>query len=593
MFYIYLRGVTMEKKQLNFNAPLISVRRMSSIVSQPEEIIRKTIGKTLPNRQHSLPAPKTKNDLTKPAAVPFVWEHTPGQRRSGIERKTYAYEEPCSTTPMLPPGRTTRDSVRFYSGERPRGKNLYEYHGESLPWNDHAALLETLVDSMYYSKGESELEFREHSRSDSDSYGLRSPSESLSLSCSMSGLSGYQGPDVKPSGTFSVDLQTREFMINRFLPAAKAVALENPQYVPKKEELLVNEELKVSPIERKPPHNMPPCYSDCTDDDDSESEDEKVTITPTAKKQKQWGRSLKIFPWLCVKKSLCLLNRLPGIKTTNQTPAHAPPRPPTDMKRLARNAYSGPLNVGRKAYSGPLDKQVCDAMYNKRQFHSGALSGELYKCSGDDRRMSYSRDSHGLSPNRHSRSGTISPYRNVTPRSPFNEGTKFLGVPKEEAKRASSYLQDASRKSIVMTTSDKKTVYVDSVQKVEVPSSIVAAVSLQSKSKLIGNVTKGKKDDHLMRDDDDAKCEVTTTTTTPDSPLPPPLPKMPSESWLWRRTSPAIPLQNVKNQRSKSSNKAAPSKWESIVKSSFLHRDHARYSEELIPPTARQQSKRV
>lgn len=73
------------------------------------------------------------------------------------------------------------------------------------------------------------------------------------------------------------------------------------------------------------------------------------------------------------------------------------------------------------------------------------------------------------------------------------------------------------------------------------------------------------------------------------SPLPPPLPKSPSESWLWR----ALPLVSIKNsflhsnqgaqshaKRQNSTNIASSnSKWETIVKTSNLHHDHVRYSQ--------------
>lgn len=60
------------------------------------------------------------------------------------------------------------------------------------------------------------------------------------------------------------------------------------------------------------------------------------------------------------------------------------------------------------------------------------------------------------------------------------------------------------------------------------------------------------------------------------SPLPPPLPKSPSESWLWK-TLPSIALWHQKKQRSKESETGT--KWETIVKTSNVRHDHARYSE--------------
>lgn len=71
------------------------------------------------------------------------------------------------------------------------------------------------------------------------------------------------------------------------------------------------------------------------------------------------------------------------------------------------------------------------------------------------------------------------------------------------------------------------------------------------------------------------------------SPLPPPLPKSPSESWLWR-TIPSIPLKNsffgakgkAKMPEPKSS--SISTKWETIVKTTNLHQDHSRFSEVIF-----------
>lgn len=72
------------------------------------------------------------------------------------------------------------------------------------------------------------------------------------------------------------------------------------------------------------------------------------------------------------------------------------------------------------------------------------------------------------------------------------------------------------------------------------------------------------------------------------SPLPPPLPKSPSESWLWR-TIPSIPLRNSflksRSKTPESKTSSTNTKWETIVKTSNLHHDHSMYSEVISPTT--------
>jgi hypothetical protein len=66
--------------------------------------------------------------------------------------------------------------------------------------------------------------------------------ESFSMNCSVSGVSGLDNLETKKFGTFSTDQQTRDFMMNRFLPAAKAMTLQPSQYSSKKQSVLVEQQ---------------------------------------------------------------------------------------------------------------------------------------------------------------------------------------------------------------------------------------------------------------------------------------------------------------------------------------------------------------
>lgn len=689
----------MAKKQLDFNAPLLSVRKISSSLTSNERANKKMVDKVPPNRQQSLPVKKSDwelSEVTKPVAVPFVWEKAPGRPKDGNEVRTSLRVE-RSSSPRLPPGRLP-ETVRFYSGERPRTHNIYRSPAEGLPWMDHAALLDSLVESIY-TRGDKESEDDAYS----DASETMSPTESLSLNCSVSGLSGHQTSDLQPSGAFSIDSQTRDFMMSRFLPAAKAVVLETPQYVHKKP---VSAEQpmpvkKLVPVERKPLvkplESNPVSYYSCHPADVGSETEDDVSENPHKKPSKGW----KFFPRICVKNSLCLLNPLPGLKVKTR----APSPPAQAVKRVSGmkpkmvqspTSYAHEVKkLSRKAYSGPLEKNVGDTI-NKQRFHSGVLSRELYK--SDNRslsgQLSNPNDSCklvGISPGRRSRSGAISPYRNVAPPSPFNEGTRFLGVPKEmESLWASRF--DSFRKGCY-TVKDKavpqqmgrgkfydsprevveKTVYIDSVDNVQISAPKAAAskpkglvnsdknmrtlvennqvlenladmapiqgakrsdVSEKNIKQIIGkessldlveassmsiSTDKGPVDQESLKlkqnldavsgaiesskvhpcgnlgtDNEANQNEKDTNLTSLESTLQPPLPKSPSESWLWR-TLPSIPLRtsflsfNSKKQNQKSHTDGT--KWETIVKTSNLHKDHVRYSEELYTLGSCQQSK--
>ncbi|KAI5657362.1 hypothetical protein M9H77_26155 [Catharanthus roseus] len=465
----------MEKKQLNFNAPLLSVRKSGPLFGSSDKVNKKMLEKSPPTSQHSLAIKNSEwelGEVTKPAAVPFLWEKIPG-RPKGEGDGQIETPKRSSSAPRLPPGRVT--DVRRYSGERPIDQNTYNksqwrnsgersvdqttyksqwrksgerpidqnfYRPQSeevYPPTDHAALLESLRESIY-ANGESDVESMYDAYSDTPD--TLSPAESLSLNCSISGLSGSEFPDVKPSGTFHVDQQTRDFMISRFLPAAKAMVIETPQYVPRKQSVsaeqmklslvveLKKQVKKVTTDEKKPlldqhKSNLVLSNTRYVEDVKSEADDDKDDNHGNDRVNehgKRLGKAWGFFPRLCVKKSLCLLNPLPALKSSK---SQVPKSPGIDVSRLTR-----------KAYSGPLDKPTWDSSHQKR-FHSGVLPRELNRIetrASETNQLSYSSASYkagGLSPCGPFRSGGISPYRNSRPQSPFSKGTSFLGMPKE------------------------------------------------------------------------------------------------------------------------------------------------------------------
>ncbi|KAL2475149.1 Protein of unknown function (DUF688) [Abeliophyllum distichum] len=200
----------MEKKQLDFNAPLLSVRRFSSPIRSSDGVNKNSTGKTPPNRQNSLPVHKSDceyGEVTKPAAVPFHWEKIPGRPKGEGEGPIHPPEEP-SNTPRLPPGRVSgvirynsgespkilsgrvSGFSRYNSGERSNDPNTNRTQTEAFPFNDHASLLEKLKESLN-SRDDSDTESGDDAYSDAlDNLSL---TESWSLDYSVSGLSGYQG----------------------------------------------------------------------------------------------------------------------------------------------------------------------------------------------------------------------------------------------------------------------------------------------------------------------------------------------------------------------------------------------------------------
>ncbi|CAK7350414.1 unnamed protein product [Dovyalis caffra] len=730
----------MEERKLNLNAPLLSVRRFSNIATTSDGAKTKKLENSRLNRRHTLPPYKPDTSLdqvTEPVAVPFHWEQIPGRAKDNSSEPPQV-PEVASVTPKVPPRRSL-DIVRHHKGkrepkvpkeasamprissrrvldvvkhqkEKPEPKapketsvtqrnpprkvlDLVKHHKEKKPTDQsvsrpkiEANSFNEKVKKLDYSREGAKVKAGVNSDDDddddvySDALDTLSPTDSVSMNCSASGLSGFDVPVVKPSGTFSKDQQTRDFMMSRFLPAAKAMALEPAHYASRKQPVAAEQSRQITKVvhgNRTPPpiksqSIIIPHHDQDIEEKESEDEcDEYEDYGNISTKACGW------FPRLCFKNSLGLLNPIPGLKLRTQASMSST----HDVEKLGRVAYN-------RSHCQTVKKHFKDAA-NKLKQESGGQSPRLLeaenKLSCASNRFIYASDrqtmsrtspfrcSAGTSPFR--RSGCVSPYRNEMPQSPFR-GRGFLGIPKEAEDLRTSRLnlykgvsksQDlssyygAKRGSRPVSPLVEKTLYIDTVHKAGIffpdsrSSNIKECVdsarrdfttplksrgmkeaaaeesSFQDEERLkfieaeseLENKVSGSADadsaslsDKADMMEDQSKALVCISATTDgnvnidgdqiskegdsgivknslvQSPLPPILPKTPSESWLWR-TLPSITSQNplshlhrgtsFQNKWQDPKTSSTNTKWETIVKSSYLHHDHVRYSEELIP----------
>ncbi|XP_020236368.1 uncharacterized protein LOC109815951 [Cajanus cajan] len=304
----------MEEKQLDFNQPLLSVRRFSSTVASENDNKSKP-KKSLPKRP---PLPFYKSELksgpvSNPGTVPFVWEKSPGRPKNESKLQTQAVEQ-CSIAPKLPPGRVLKveqqDSDKVTSVTQSRT-------GNSLSDSQRALSLENK--STKHESPKEVIEEKASSGSDDgdetylDAQDTLSRTESFFMSCSVSGLSEWDEQEVQPSGSFSTDQQARDFMIGRFLPAAKAMASETPQIQHNTRKPLVTQEqprqvrklvsgAKPRPVDQKW-QKVLPHYAQDVDREESEDEsDDNDGYENYAPKV------CGLFP------RFCLLNPVPGLR---------------------------------------------------------------------------------------------------------------------------------------------------------------------------------------------------------------------------------------------------------------------------------------
>ncbi|XP_060965890.1 uncharacterized protein LOC115719548 isoform X2 [Cannabis sativa] len=563
----------MAERKLNLNAPLWSVRRFSKPLGTSERENKKKA-----KSKSSVFEPTFKlEQVTKPVAVPFNWEQIPGKAKFNNDDKEA--EEACVVTPtMPPPGKVSFNSGRVDDDDD--GDDDGDGDGEDDVYSD---ALETF-----------------------------SFKDSASLNCSSE--NGYEG-------AFSTDPQTRDFMMKRFLPAAKAMALEPPHYAVKKQVEQPKEVVNtVVGLKRL----IVPKYGDYREGDDEGSEDENNDYdTKTRSISTRGGCGL--FPKLCFRNSLNILGPIPGLKL--RTPKHSETK--------------------------SVNKHTLDSTY-KPKTNCGFRSAELHmiekkKLVSESKRLTYSCDLQRgrSSPSTPSRATSISPYRNRPSQSPFRRAA-FLGVPKEENygnvkvpnikpnylyNKTTNKFEDITANHRNMNPAVEKTVYVDSVYNAEssesksscldtkeqlnIPTSAEEeAVSesifqdiqclnsvgkqgdselglAQEFSEMVSRGNLSKESDQIAIDD----------SLFLPSPLPqPPLPKSPSESWLWR-TAPSISLHSSFSRKKlntnpksnakmlKSNTSLTNTKWETIVKSSHLTHDHARYSQELVAHISQKSNK--
>ncbi|XP_028794870.1 uncharacterized protein LOC114750433 isoform X2 [Neltuma alba] len=431
----------MDEKRLNIEAPLLSVRR--SAASQ----------KTL-DKKHILLYPKsdsTMQQLAEPVTVPLNWENILGRSKPK--------EPPVAQSPTW--SKETEDERRRTNGNDDDDDNVY-----------------------------------------SDAVDTISPPESVLMNCSVSGMSGLElnSYNANKSGTFHTDQKIRDFMMNRFLPAAKAMTLQVPEYASRKQSVVVEQAREIN-------------------------------------------RSFR-----------------------------------EEKKLLLKNYISDIIQSSNQCET---EEESEDDKYDSA---NGSAKGE-------------SQQQDRLSPFRRSRTAAagVSPCRS-RPQYPLR-GAKLLCDSREaeNISQSSRYLNFQSRShgnNEESNSTVEKTLYIDSASTVKLLSS---SHSFSPEASQDGKELQALEEKKAMDSDTNNREIVIADSNSSESvlcPVPPPLPRSPSESWLWR----ALPLVSGRNplQQSNLSNHSQSiyqdshttssnnTKWETIVKTSNLHNDHARYSQEII-----------
>ncbi|CAL0303840.1 unnamed protein product [Lupinus luteus] len=301
----------MEERQLDFYQPLLSVRRFPSTAASENDNKRK--GDMSSAELPPLPVYKSElksGPMRNPGAVPFVWEQTPGRPKDENKVQT----QWPSVTPKLPPGRVSKVKQQ-HCDEVSKARSVRQSRtGSTVSSSQIVATLDKEVTKQ--ESLEEAIQEKASSGSDDedenyvDAVDTLSRTESFLMNCSVSGLSGLDDQEVQPCGTFSTDQQARDFMIDRFLPAAKAMASETPQYTSRKALVIQEQSNQVNKLgsgENSRPLNpkwrkvLPQYAQDIVREESEDESDDDVSENYAPK-------VCGLFP------RFCLLNPIPGLR---------------------------------------------------------------------------------------------------------------------------------------------------------------------------------------------------------------------------------------------------------------------------------------
>ncbi|GAB2298588.1 hypothetical protein Dimus_032654 [Dionaea muscipula] len=638
----------MENKQLNFSAPLISARRYSSPQrsyyiehdSKNDTFLEEI--STLCADQHKL-EDLSLDQFVKPGSVAFCWEQSPGKAKGGSPGP------PSTTAPKPPPGMMALDTstnklsdsgeiqkkvlrspqnklsgvlkvLRSPPQTKPSGAGgeplvvcprsspnklasgrdqLSSPHICSLSrWEagPKAAGMRRKRNNTSSRHDQAENAAAAAAYSDAVVLDMESRLESSSISCStISGLG-----ESKHSETLFVDAQySRDLIMNRFLPAATAMALELPQQQhtsPRGEAralvpTVVLKEYRASTPQTDDSTLIVP-YRARLDLDKEESEAEDINCDLPGRVSIRI-RACGFFHWVdrYKKSSFRFLNPVPAMKVGTKAALSSASKISRLVKLIPQKSPAGPGLT-------PTTK--------KNKTNSGVNTSALHNIIGDGKQNGkYSRPMF-YSGELQSRSVSVSPYRNSTRQHslspcrnyvspPFHSGGSVAVVPKnndyktklhddDRTCKKSEELASWERSSIGYDCSIpvvEKTVYVDSestLQRVSqsnfnVPKTNRPVGKPKSKSSLhgggisrppISEVADGRlrppSPDGTRRSDTSGSGTMEMLITCRKSahpsgllkertdgrlPLTPPLPKSPSDSWLSRNLNSGSPRNSV------------------------------------------------
>ncbi|KAI4365171.1 hypothetical protein MLD38_021181 [Melastoma candidum] len=379
----------MEERRLNLNTPLLSVRRNLSSAGTLTSLKLRTAENS---RQKIRNGNCSMDPVTEPVSVPFTWEQVPGRAKDDGECEVLLANETLPATPVL----AARNSMSVYD-------DCLEKEFRDISQMEKGLVVTNKDDDVY-----------------SDAVDTMSLTGSVSIGCNMSGLSGSDGHAMKRSGTFSADTLTRDFMMGRFLPAARAMAMASESSLhctSRNRHLLLTEQPhdveqpQASAIKSRTPsrqHNMeimqyftqalPQTESSEEEEEEEEVEGGAAANEDHGRYNRMPGKGCGLLPQLCFRSSLRLLNPVPGLKSRIKNSMTFVPaiRKYPKGESIGRSLENFNLPVLHVQSAGAPQK-------SEDQIGNPNLEGDLGKPLGWSSRLNFSGDLRKI--------GRLSPFR--------------------------------------------------------------------------------------------------------------------------------------------------------------------------------------
>ncbi|KAF8108735.1 hypothetical protein N665_0104s0058 [Sinapis alba] len=530
-----------EKKQLDFNRPLISIRRP---IQTPEPESKTRSSGSITNKIPPSP-PVYKSDINSgpvrnPGTVPFQWEHEPGKPKDETKPDLHSVVQQ-HFVPKLPPGRIVKAREREELVRKPETRtNHVEDHAKSCSsWFDDDESDDTYLDAT----------------------DTLSRSESFFFNCSnVSGLDG-QGMLVEPFGTLSSDRQTQDLMMGRFLPAAKALTSETPPHLarkpPKPEEpsrqiMVVRE--KQNKAEQSPYrfHHSP----------DQEEEDDGDVSSMMA------SGVCGLLPQICLRSSFGVLNPVPSVRMQAQRGVsvrrlrskYQDSCSENHKVKLNGSSQDEPLSVS----STPEWKEKLESLNSASRTKTSKNFGELL--ASDDNTWETSSEAP------------------VAEKTLYVDTVHSVDKKVQEESNEQSILKCYPILDVVPVKEDVQNLIGASEEAI---SGLKVEECADQAIAEVVEITKEKIDLEVKLQQGNTKnLESSRHHHHHHIVAPPPLPKAPSDSWL-KRTLPTIPSKNnsftwLQSLGTDDNNQIT--KWETMVRTSNTQQGFVCFSKETLNP---------